>query len=298
MKPNFFIVGAPKCGTTYLATQLGRHPSIEVSDPKEPHFFGRDLLPPTDQFVRGESEYISLFTGSGGVEMMGEASTLYLSSKTAAREISQWAPEAKIIAILREPVAQMYSMFSHRVYSGNESTLSFRDALALEGLRRHGSSLPNSLTRTASGLFYRENARYYVHLNRYSQYFPENQIKILFFDDLVAGPLDFVNAAVRFLGLEPLTAVDQSGRNENKRNRTLESQRIIQAIPIRVKKAARAVLGEDVIGVLGAWAGRLGEQRPRFDLTEEETQRLRSSLKDDIRNLEGMTGRHLTHWVR
>ncbi|NLF38083.1 sulfotransferase, partial [bacterium] len=100
--PDFFIVGAPKSGTTALHAYLGRHPSIFVPARKEPHFFGSDIVSPA--FVRDRDAYLSLFAGATTEARVGEASIWYLYSKRAAREIKEFNPDARIIIMLRNPV--------------------------------------------------------------------------------------------------------------------------------------------------------------------------------------------------
>src|SRR5437667_5641216 len=100
--PNFFIVGAPRCGTTALYTYLRQHPDIFLPETKEPHYFNRDMN--SGGAIRDHKEYLSLFAGAQGRARVGEASVYYLSSAYAAREISKVCPGAKIIVMLRNPV--------------------------------------------------------------------------------------------------------------------------------------------------------------------------------------------------
>jgi hypothetical protein len=107
-KPDFFIVGAPKCGTTSLSEYLKQHPEIFMSEPKEPHFFGTDL----ESYWGGRFEryrdvhkYLSLFANVQDEIRVGEASPWYLYSKRAAEEIKQFNPASRIIILLRRAAA-------------------------------------------------------------------------------------------------------------------------------------------------------------------------------------------------
>src|SRR5882672_1680365 len=112
-KPDCFIVGAPRCGTTAMYTYLGQHPEIFMSARKEPHFFGTDLSSPA--LVRDEQQYLSLFAKAQNEKRAGEASVFYLYSQRAAREIHAFCPSARIIIMLRNPVEMMYSLHSRHL---------------------------------------------------------------------------------------------------------------------------------------------------------------------------------------
>jgi len=100
-KPDFFLVGAPRSGTTSLYTYLKQHPEIYVAIQKEPHFFGSDLTP-LPGGIREEDLYLSLFAGAGDRRRAGEGSVYYLSSQQAPFEIQAYAPGARILILLRE----------------------------------------------------------------------------------------------------------------------------------------------------------------------------------------------------
>ena len=104
--PNFFIVGAPRCGTTFLYETLRRHPDVFMPERKEPGFFCPDLDTGSSAdsvfFVRDRDAYLRLFRDGAGCRLRGEATTWYLYSQAAPRLIHAHAPGAKIIAILRD----------------------------------------------------------------------------------------------------------------------------------------------------------------------------------------------------
>ena len=142
-KPNFFIVGAPKCGTTALHEYLQHHPDAYLPYYKEPHYFGADLV--GSRFLqfrnKPKRKYLKLFRDVRGEARIGESSPWYLASNAAAAEIHRYDPEAKIIIMLRNPIDMMYSMWSQFRYSGNEQIEFFEEALAAEaiagGWKRH-----------------------------------------------------------------------------------------------------------------------------------------------------------------
>ena len=127
-KPNFFIVGGPKCGTTALYTYLKNHPEIFMSRIKEPQFFAADIF--CDQrTVQTLADYLSCFAAARNEKRIGEASTAYLGSRNAAQEIKAFNPNAQIIIALRNPVEVMYAEHSERVFCNVEHIRNFNAAL-------------------------------------------------------------------------------------------------------------------------------------------------------------------------
>ena len=127
-KPNFFIVGGPKCGTTALHTNLKNHPEIFMSRIKEPQFFASDIF--CDQrTVRTLPDYLNCFVAARHEKRIGEASTAYLGSRNAAQEIKAFNPNAQIVIALRNPVEVMYAEHSERVFCNVEHIRNFNAAL-------------------------------------------------------------------------------------------------------------------------------------------------------------------------
>ena len=111
-KPNFFIIGAPKCGTTSLANWLAEHPRVFFSDTKEPHFFCTDGY----TGVKTLKQYEKLFEDAKPHHLaVGEGSTHYLFSKVAVPNILVYNPDARFIVCLRNPVDMAPSLHSERL---------------------------------------------------------------------------------------------------------------------------------------------------------------------------------------
>src|ERR1700719_2015583 len=112
--PNLFIVGAPKSGTTALATYLGGHPDVFVAG-KELSYFGSDLEFRTTKGGRwriGDDTYLEWVARDGDVKCRTDRSVFYLYSSQAAGEIHAFDPDSRVIALLRIPVDQMHSQHS------------------------------------------------------------------------------------------------------------------------------------------------------------------------------------------
>ena len=127
--PNFLIIGAMKSGTTALYYYLEQHPDIYMSPVKEPNFFSSHKQENAADTVTEFGIYRQLFSGGSGKKAIGEASHSYLYEPGAAAEIRRYIPEAKLIAILRNPIERAYSHFLHMVRSGTEPLDDFARAL-------------------------------------------------------------------------------------------------------------------------------------------------------------------------
>src|SRR5215831_7215316 len=118
-RPDFFIVGAPRCGTTAMGQFLAAHPDIFMSR-KEMHVFGKDLHFGKRFYRRSLETYVSEFAGADAKKRAGEGSVWHLFSTQAAAEIKAFNPEARIIIMLRDPVEMMFSLYHEFRWDGNE----------------------------------------------------------------------------------------------------------------------------------------------------------------------------------
>ena len=143
-RPNLFLVGAPKSGTTALATYLGEHPEVFMA-PWELNFFGTDLSFRTATGAPSHirlAHYLSTFSSHAGERYRGDHWSCYLYSARAAEEIRDFAPDARIVVMLRNPVDQMHSQHSEMLYQGDEDIRDFAEALDAEGDRALGRRIP------------------------------------------------------------------------------------------------------------------------------------------------------------
>lgn len=202
-RPNFFIVGAPKSGTTAMAHYLRQHPDVFMPPGKEFHHFGSDLQMegPLDPRVRDRSRYLKLFEDAADHTAVGEASVWYLYSRRAAREIHDFNPEARVIAMLRNPIDMLYSHHRQLVFNGDETITDFGDALARESDRKRGRKVPESCYFPAS-LYYRDIVRYASQLKRYHEVFGSDRILVLFFEDFADDTAAAYRRTLDFLDVD------------------------------------------------------------------------------------------------
>lgn len=204
-KPTFFIVGAPRCGTSSMHKYLGAHPEIFMSPYKAPFYFASDLEPssPWAARYRIKKNYFNLFDEIKNEKQAGSASDLYLYSKKAAENIMKFDPKAKIIIMLRSPIDAMYSFYCLAYFSGCENKETFNDALLAEENRKKGIDLPDNPLFMKYFYFYRDVVHYDEQIKRYFKSFPRNQIKIIIFEDFKKNTSTVYKEVLKFLNVDP-----------------------------------------------------------------------------------------------
>jgi hypothetical protein len=198
--PDFFIIGAPKCGTTALAEYLSSHPDIFMAR-KEMHHFGHDLRFGGQIYRRNRRDYLQEFAGWNGQSRAGEASVWYLFSAQAAAEIKAFNPRARIIIMLREPTEMLYSLYQQFRLDGNEHLTSFAEALAAEDDRLAGRLVTRS-TYFPQGLIYHSVAAYTEQVRRYLKLFGRKQVHVVLYDDFAADTAGVYRGVLDFLGVD------------------------------------------------------------------------------------------------
>jgi sulfotransferase family protein len=233
--PDFFIVGHPKCGTTALYEMLRRHPQIFMPDVKEPWFFASELhvrTPPRPQGTpKTLEEYIRFFEAAEPGQRVGEASPHYLWSRTAAEAIAKVKPEARIIAILREPASFLHSLHLQFVQVYYETETDFAKAISLEQDRRQGRHVPR-YTYWPQLLLYSEHVRYVEQLRRYHAVFPAEQVLVLIYDDFRRENEATVRRVQRFLGVEDTSRIDAVEANPTVQARSQLLNELVHAVGV------------------------------------------------------------------
>ena len=196
--PTFFIVGAPKAGTTSLHAYLSAHPDIFMSSRKEPHYSSTfKVKPDFDNFVppiRHSAEYQDLFRQSVGFQVVGESSTSYLSDPIAAARIKAVVPNAKIIISLRNPVERAYSHYLMECREGRE-TRTFREALDADAnspVRGWGVSLQ-----------YVELGLYSRQVQTYITLFGRTNVLVILFEEFSRDTARVMRDVAHFLRVDP-----------------------------------------------------------------------------------------------
>jgi len=213
--PDFFIVGHQKCGTTALYMMLQDHPQIYMPAEKEPRFFIPELRP---QWVNGKKpkrpgtleDYLSLFEAAAPDQRAGEASPQYLRYKNVPAAIAKVQPDARIIALLREPADFLRSFHGQMLHNRIESQKDFQKAMALEDARRRGERLPRGCRRQA-WLLYSDHVRYVEQLRWFRDVFGPERVLVLIYEDYRRDNEAVVREVLRFLEVDdslPIAQVD------------------------------------------------------------------------------------------
>ncbi|HEY4451170.1 MAG TPA: sulfotransferase [Solirubrobacteraceae bacterium] len=240
--PDFFIVGHHKCGTTALYEMLRRHPQIYMPDVKEPWFLAEDLplrFEPQTWLPTTLPEYLSLFAPAGPDRIAGEATPSYLFSHAAAARIAELQPNARIIAILREPAAFLRSLHLQSVRNHAETEADFGKALALEELRREGRAIPTHAERPQE-LLYSEHVRYVEQLRRYHAVFAPEQVLTLIYEDFRADNEGTVRQVLRFLDVDDGGPIEPTEANPSVGVRSPQLYELVRSLYLGRGPAARA----------------------------------------------------------
>lgn len=221
--PDFIIVGAQKAGTTSLYAYLSEHPQVLPSRTKEIHYFDLNYSKGTDWYRR---RFISLPDRDPRARqrlISGEASPYYLFHSLAASRIAETAPSAKLIALLRDPVARAYSHYQHNVRKGREPR-PFSNAIADEIAGGTGpeDDVPDGDAARGGAhrhYSYLARGRYAEQLERFLLEFPRDQILILKSEDLFENPQLVLPQVLRFLGIQDWPSHHWTARNAGNYNR-------------------------------------------------------------------------------
>jgi hypothetical protein len=213
--PDFFVVGHAKSGTTALYAMLSQHPQIFLGV-KEPRFFAEELrvrdMPRLGGTPQTLSDYKSWYRDARPEQLVGDISPDYLWSHRAAELIAEVQPQARIVAILREPASFLYSLHRQWLRHYVEVESDFRRALELEQSRLQGQNMPSD-TYWPKALFYSDHVRYVEQLRRYEERFGRERMLVLIYEDYRRDNDATVRAVLRFLGVDEHVAIRERDSN-------------------------------------------------------------------------------------
>lgn len=300
-KPNFFIVGAPRCGTTSLYSYLRAHPKIFMSRNKEPSFFSEDL--PHRGRITILQPYLELFREATDDHLaIGECSVTYLYSYVAVERILAFAPGAKLIVMVRNPIDMIYSIHRELCYNFMEVEEDFVKAWRLQSLRKGWMKVPKWCL-TPRFLQYEQMGKLGAQLERLLEVCPRDQVKIIVHDDFVNATVEVYENVLAFLG------VPSDGRKELPRFNASRGHRsgTVGRLMMRAGHwSVRSGLGWR----LRNFARRIGIRKPavslvnatvkteaRPPLSSEFRNELADVFRDDVAKISELLGRDLSQWT-
>ncbi len=296
--PNFFIVGAPKSGTTALSEYLRQHPDIYFSYPKEPTFFCDDFSDKYRRYTSLEKYLNDCFYNSKGYKAVGEGTVWHMYSETAIDNILQLNPNAKFIALIRNPVELAYSMHSTELYGSNEDVEDFEKAWRLQEARKKGEHIP-ATCREPKILQYGEIAKTGAQVQRLLQKVNPGQVKIFLFDDFKSNTLQLYKDVLQFLDIPYDGRTEFPVFNENKRNKNkFIAQLLINLGRINIvhlKKKMGIKEGKSLLKYLRD-KNAVSVKRP--PLNPELKKEMIEYFKEDIQLLSSILNRDLSNWLK
>jgi hypothetical protein len=276
VKPTFIGIGAQKCASTWIYQILRDHPRIGVSEHKEIDFFSY-------RFDAGYQWYERRFEHCSGRPAFGEVSPSYFHEPAVPGRVAAYAPDAKIIVSLRDPVERALSNHRHEVRLGRFSgpDMSFEAGLA-------------------NNPGYEEQGRYATHLGRWLECFDRDRILVLFHEDIERSPMDAAARVYEFLGVDPGHVPASLAERPNRSHATRYGWLTALKDGVYQRPWLRSAWGLGVtMGLRSVYrtANVLPSERVIPPPGREVLATLRARLAPEIRGLSALTGRPLDHWL-
>jgi hypothetical protein len=312
-EPNFFVIGAAKCGTTTLYDFLEHHPEVYMSPIKEPHHFSKDIIKENfsdeykhylktrnvnlEEYLKTDfsrkiwewytedfNQYLQLFKKVNNEIAIGEISNGYLFSSVAAKEIKAQYPDAKIIMILRNPIERAYSHYLANVRDGR-TTLNFKEELIADSKKeRKGWCISHC---------YIEMGLYYDQVKRFTEEFEKDQIRIYLNDDLKKNAEALAKDLFTFLGVNTKVDIDYHKKQNEARlpksagfmkfiTQTGLKRSIFRSMPKSIQEKIKPLFFKD---------GKI----PKMSM--EDRKWLSEQFSEDIHKTQKLIGRDLSSWL-
>jgi hypothetical protein len=297
--PDFLVIGAPKAGTTALHAALAQHPGLYMSPIKEPKHFLTDGPPPTRggpgdvqtyrEHVWRRADYEALFDAAPAGTLRGESTPLYLHDREAMARIRAAIPDARLIAVIRDPVERAHSNWTHLWSAGLEPIGDFVQACGEEQRRIDAG--------WASFWHYTGLSRYGEQLEHLFTLFPREQVLVIRYRQLVDQPATTLDTIFGFLGVEQGVVTEIPRQNVTAHPEATLSH---QAVALLLRAAAgigRFLPGsasDALTGPLERYLQR--HSRERQPLSWEQRQELIPRFQADLELLERVLDADFSDW--
>jgi len=303
-RPGFFVVGAPRCGTTALYTYLNENPFIFLPAIKELHYFAADFPDVHKIQFRSDEDYLKMFAEAGKeVLAAGEISPLYIYSQVALERIRAFDPDAKILLILRNPLDFVQSVHQLNLGLLREDVSDLARAWDLQEERRQGRRLPPSC-REPQLVQYGDLGSFGKHLERVYDVFPKKQVMVILFDDFAADPKSVYESILAFLNVPSDGRMNFPPVNAGFEQRSQFVARILHpARPIyRFFMKVISIFGVNFMKNVSVFYGKVEalnlRRAPRAGMDPLLRARLQSYFRADIEKLARLLNRDLSAWLK
>ncbi|MDH3663288.1 MAG: hypothetical protein OEU92_25255 [Alphaproteobacteria bacterium] len=289
--PDFYILGAPKAGTSSLAQYLDEHPGIFISKPKEPRYFADDFA---DRPITDERAYLDLFEQAGDGAILGEATTDYLVSEVAVDRILAVRPDARFVVMLRNPIQMVPAMHAQERKNGYETIADPAKAIEAIGRRKAGREIP-ALCNEPKRLFYDDRCRLGAQIKRLKDKVAADRLHVIFMEDFAADTEGVYRETQAFIGIDSYQPRDFPIVNQRHH---IKHPAMIQLW--RLGKTAKDRLGlKTNFGLLSKIQafGLSSEANAPSDDHQAFQRMLRDAFEADIALLADLTDRDLGHWL-
>ncbi|MFO7878454.1 MAG: sulfotransferase [Bacteroidales bacterium] len=299
-RPNLFIIGAAKCGTTSLYYHLMRHPDIFFCDVvKEPYYFSTKYAKIPHQGKEDEindekrknlstfDDYLELFKDAKDEKIIGEASTDYLYFYHVAKDIKAMNPDARIVISLRNPVDRAFSAYYHQV-SKDRETLSFEKALEVEEGR---------IKNNYSFIWrYKDVGLYSKRVKHFLDVFGRDKVKIILFDDIKNDIISVIHDILDFLELDPNLKVNASEKHRSTGVYRFKKFNDLMFKKTFVRRIMQMLLTQNARNRLLLKLTNLNLKKPQMN--QDTRKYLINYFKEDILETEKIIGRDLQDWLK
>jgi hypothetical protein len=281
VKPNLFIVGHTRSGTTSLKSYLNQHPDVFIINNKK-GFFGF-----TTEY-NSEEEYLKLFSNCKNKTIIGEKCTDYLLCSDTAKRLKSFSPDSKIIILLRNPIEQIPSLHRYLLNETLENIEDLETALEHETLRKNELS-----SKYPPHIFYREQVKYSEMVECYFNEFDKDKILIIIFDDLKNNSREVYQKTCKFLSIDESFMPKFEIQNVARSYRSKKLQIIFKKIPNPIKGIFRII----------PYSSRLYEQINYPEKKHSEfdpllRKKLQNEFLPEIKKLSMLLDRDLTFWCK
>ena len=272
-RPNLFLIGAMKSGTTSLHAYLGSHPEIFMCPEKEPQFFAKETV-----WSRGEDWYLGLFAGAEDESVIGESSTVYSRIPYfpgVPERIAKFNPEARFIYIMRDPLERTISQYWFRVRFHQER----RDML---------TAVREDLQLTAP-------SNYAMQLAPYFERFGSDRIATLTFEELSRNTSKVIADLFTWLGVDRSFVPANLGQRENVTPQTIVLPKV--GLLNHIGRALKPLIPSQIFSAAKRRLQAYESVNRNSSSVDEVIEFLRPMQKEQVKRLEEMLGRSFPEWT-